>query len=357
MQKSKIDNWIQREENFESFNREILENYQLNAINDLLRHAKQSSKFYRYLPDRVESFEEFAKIPLITENDLEKIGLLISQSKVERVVTETTSGTTAAPKRIFFTADDQERTVSFFVCGLSEFIEPGDATLIWMPGAGLCRLIAEAVSRIGAASVVFGVDKTFTEILDVINQNKINTVVALPAQLLSLARHARIYNKKLKLKGALISADECGSVEKFLADELGCGIFPHYGSRECGLGGAITCGAFSGMHARENELYIETFNGELVITTLKRRATPLIRYATGDAADILTDCPCGSVVKKITGVRRISDTDIYKLNEKIFADKSVIDFRAEVINGELVLTVSRDAEKPFYSGKRFVKYK
>jgi phenylacetate-coenzyme A ligase PaaK-like adenylate-forming protein len=354
MRISKIDNWIQTEENFERFDRKILEDYQLNAINELLRDLK-NSKFYSYLPESVASFEEFSKIPFTTEKDLEKIGLQISQSKVERVITETTSGTTAAPKRIFFTADDQERTVSFFALGLSEFIEPGDATLIWMPGAGLCELIAKAVKRIGAAPTIFGVDKTFDEILIQTTQKKINTAAALPSQLLSLARYARINNKNLNLKGALISADECGSVEKYLAEELRCEIFPHYGSRECGLGGAITCDAHSGMHVRENELYIETFNGELVITTLKRRATPLVRYKTGDRADISTDCPCGSVVKKIANVRRLlQPIDIYKLNEKIFADKSVIDFCAEFKDGELIVNISRNAKKPFYNGKRFI---
>jgi phenylacetate-coenzyme A ligase PaaK-like adenylate-forming protein len=356
MRKSKIDDWIQNEEGFESFNRKVLEEYQLSAINELIRHSRQNSKFYSYLPEGVASFKEFSEIPFTSEKDLSRIGSLISQSEIERVITETTSGTAAAPKRIFFTAADQERTVSFFACGLSEVIAPGDATLIWMPGAGLCKLIAEAVARVGAAPTVCGTDKTFREILDEMKRKKINTAVALPAQLLSLARYARINNINLKLKGALISADECGSIEKYLEEELRCEIFPHYGSRECGLGGAITCAAHSGMHARENELYIETFNGELVITTLKRRATPLIRYRTGDRADILTGCPCGSAAKRIVNVRRIGlAVDMHKLNEKIFADKSVIDFSAETIGGELVLNISKDAEKPLYSGKRFVK--
>jgi len=43
--------------------------------------------------------------------------------------------------------------------------------------------------------------------------------------------------------------------------------------------------------------------GEIVFTTLTRRAMPLIRYRTGDRSRFLQGpCPCGSVLKRLDKV-------------------------------------------------------
>ena len=64
-----------------------------------------------------ESLEEFASFPLMDGQALADAGLsmlCVSQGDISRVVTLQTSGTEGRPKRIFYTAGDQELTVSFF---------------------------------------------------------------------------------------------------------------------------------------------------------------------------------------------------------------------------------------------------
>ena len=64
---------------------------------------------------------------------------------------------------------------------------------------------------------------------------------------------------------------------------------------ETGYGGAVDCDFHCGCHLREDELLVEVVDpvwrggapgavGEIVISTLRRRGAPLLRYRTGDRA-------------------------------------------------------------------------
>ena len=150
-----------------------------------------------------------------------------------------------------------------------------------------------------------------------------------------------MYNGPVPIERALVSGDACpkGVVEALEA-ALGSKLYPHYGSRECGLGGAVTCPAFEGMHLRENHIIPEIIGengqvlpegeyGELVITTVGLEAMPLIRYRTGDYTRILPPCPCGGVTRRIDTVsRREGEISMEALDSALFPLESLIDYRA-----------------------------
>ena len=172
------------------------------------------------------------------------------------------------------------------------------------------------------------------------------TFIGFPVRLLGLAR---MYGKSFPIRRALVSGDACpkGVMEE-LEKLLGSKLYPHYGSRECGLGGAVTCQAFHGMHLRENHIIAEIIDeggnvlpdgeyGELVITTIGMEAMPLIRYRTGDYTRILPPCQCGSVTKRLDTVsRRESLVSIEKLDDVLFRVPQLIDYRA-IYNADLLL--------------------
>lgn len=67
-----------------------------------------------------------------------------------------------------------------------------------------------------------------------------------------------------------------------------------YGSTETGsLGGECAHGR---MHLWSDRIFFEVVDGILVVTPLFREAMPLVRYVTGDEAEVAFahDCPCGS---------------------------------------------------------------
>ena len=151
-----------------------------------------------------------------------------------------------------------------------------------------------------------------------------------------------------------------------LETALGNKLYPHYGSRECGLGGAVTCQAFEGMHLRENHIIPEIIDengnvlpdgeyGELVITTIGVDAMPLIRYRTGDYTRILPLCPCGGVTRRIDTVsRREGSISIEELDSKLFHIPELVDYRTS-FDGKLTIearTHCEGVQRQIYDGAK-----
>ncbi|MGI6151767.1 MAG: DVU_1553 family AMP-dependent CoA ligase [Christensenellales bacterium] len=344
MKKTNLEPWICEVEGISTLNRQELEDLQLRRLNELLLREKARGGFYSGLPERLHSLKELETLPFTTPEQLAARGagmLLVSQSKVKRIITESTSGTTGAAKRVFYTERDCENTVGFFAAGLSELVFPGDGVMIAMPFSGpfgLGELIAAAIERLGGRPIKTGIGKTFGELERALDEEQPAAFVGMPVPLLSVLR----YCGKKSLLRALVSGDACPkSVVKEVECILGTRIFPHYGSREMGLGGAVTCPAHEGMHLRENHVIAEIIGkdgsvlpdgeeGELCLTTIGMEAMPLIRYKTGDTARILKEpCPCGGVTKRLDGIERIFADAISPLDDALFTLPHLIDYRAE----------------------------
>jgi phenylacetate-CoA ligase len=95
------------------------------------------------------------------------------------------------------------------------------------------------------------------------------------------------------------------------AIELGLGVrcYDHTGMTELGPTG-VSCSQRDGVHLVESEFIFEEVDGELVATNLGRWGSPLIRYRTGDRAQLSREpCSCGSpFVKAVGGLQgRIDD--------------------------------------------------
>lgn len=343
MKRTNLDGWIRRQEGVQDLERKQIEEIQLRKLNILLKREKERGGFYRFLPDRLDTLEDLRRLPFTTENDLIREGhrmVLTSQSGIERVRSQETSGTTGPAKRVYYSAKDNERTVSFFAAGLSELVFPGEKVMVCMPfsgNRGLGELIAEAVGRLKGIPLAAGTGRSYGELLDILDVERPQVFVGMPVPLLSLLR----LRPENSLVRALVSADACpDTVRKEIEARLGTRLYPHYGSREIGLGGAVTCPAFEGMHLRENDLIAEIVDeegrvlprgewGELVLTSIEADAMPLIRYRTGDITRILPEpCPCGSAVIRLDRVRRRSRCPaMEKLDDRMFQYEEVVDYR------------------------------
>ena len=388
MSLSRIDALLLAQEGLTCIARADIERMQLNKLNALLAREKERGGFYRDLPVHLASLSELASLPFTTDEDLAHHApglLLCSQAEIRRVLSDATSGTTGAAKRVFYTEGDCEHTVELFAAGLGELIFPGSVTMICFPFSGphgLGELIAEAIERLGARPLRLGVGLTYGEFANLLEKEKPDTFVGMPVQLLSLLRVCG----RGSLRRALVSGDACpdavlSGCEAILQSRL----FPHYGSREMALGGAITCPAHEGMHLRENHVIAEIVDGqgrplppgergELVITTIGMEAMPLIRYRTGDYTRVIPGrCPCGSDVLRLDTVHRKETAELTALDEALFSLPFVADYRAERRNGRLHLQIltcgegalptldaetearpARPADRSLYAGKRKV---
>ena len=370
MKRTNLENWIEKTEGLPKLTREGLEALQLTRLNETLERLKARGGFYKDCPEKLDSLAELQNLPCTTAADLSVYPgkfLLTSQSEVSRVISGATSGTTGPAKRVFYTAKDTEHTVGFFSAGISEMLSPGEKCLIAFPFTGpfgLGDLIAQAVERLGAIPVRAGFGGVWEELIALVKNTQPETYIGFPVTLLSLSR---LYGEGFPIKRALVSGDACprGVMEE-LEKALGSKLYPHYGSRECGLGGAVTCPAFAGMHLRENHIIPEIIDeqgnvlpdgeyGELVITTIGSDAMPLIRYRTGDYTRLLPQCPCGGVTRRIDTVsRREGILSIEELDGQLLRIPELVDYRAS-FDGKLTIearTLCEGVQRQIYDGAK-----
>jgi phenylacetate-coenzyme A ligase PaaK-like adenylate-forming protein len=302
-----------------------LETWQLAKLNETLSLVRGRSSFYKKyfngMPESISSLDELRQFPFTAPDDIRQNPLqfvCVSQDEIQRVVTLQSSGTTGEPKRIYFTADDQELTVDFFGAGMSTLTEPGEKVLILLPGetpgsvGDLLRLGLERLDRI---PIPYGPVREPLHALETMENQQVDCLVGSPTQILGLARRWHPRNKAPRT--VLLSTDYVpAAIVRELENIWGCEVFNHYGATEMGLGGGVECEAHRGYHLREADLYFEIVNpgtgepvldgeyGEVVFSTLTRRGMPLIRYRMGDRSRFIPgDCPCGTKLQTMEKVR------------------------------------------------------
>ncbi|HQE92039.1 MAG TPA: AMP-binding protein [Anaerolineae bacterium] len=368
-----LEPWIARKIGVSRLTREALADYQLARLQETLAWVRERSRFYREhlaaAPSHLETLDDWAMWPFTTATDIQDDALrfvCVSQSDIARVVTLDTSGTTGAPKRLYFTAADQELTVDFFQAGMSTFTVPGDRVLILLPCArpgSVGDLLAQAVVRIGAEGIRHGPVQDVRATLNLLARERVTGLVGTPVQVLALARFPE-QPQYLMLRFALLTTDHVSQALAAAVEAAwGCTVYNHYGMTEMGLGGGVDCVARRGYHLREADLYFEIVDpntgqplpdgdeGEIVFTTLTRQGMPLVRYRTGDLGRFVpAPCPCGTLLKTLTHITHRRDNVVQLptgdtlalagLDEVLFALEGVVDFTAVYEPGVLTLTLA-----------------
>ena len=272
----------------------------LRLLNMQLSYAVEKSEFYRERllgVGKLASFEELSRLPFTCAGDIKMRGhkmVCVPASQIARIVTLQSSGTTDAPKRLYFTRGDIERTVNFFSSGMSWMCGRDDRVGVLMPCAspdGIGDQLSAALERIGAVPLRYGMVGDTAALLPHLLRDRPKVLVGLPWQIRLICLAA----PELRPETVLLSADFVpDSMGALLENVWGCRVLSHYGMTETGYGCAVESPLHGGMLLRRDELFLETVSpesgaplppgetGELVITTLRREAMPLIRYRTGD---------------------------------------------------------------------------
>lgn len=329
-----LDDWIARCCGLDSLSPDSLLRHQLAKINEVLRYAERNSPLYRKHLAGIfgqygeairagiwpASSDDVAKLPFTAAKDLEegwKRFVCVPLDDIARMVTLSTSGTTGEPKRLAFASADLERTLDFFAHGISVLVHPGDTVLILLPGAdrpdGVTDLLIQALPRIGARGVAGNPAAESAGFRRELETYRPDCLVAAPGQ---LRRLMGAHPAPPGIRAILSSAEPLPQdLEETLARNWHCEIFDHYGLTETGYGGGVECSKKQGYHLREGDLFFEIVDpvsgepvpdgtaGEVVFTTLTRRAMPLIRYRTGDMAAMLPGpCACGSPLRRLSRI-------------------------------------------------------
>ncbi len=299
---------------------------------ETVRYAKQHARFYKQSLQHiaVENMQpqQIPLLPFTTAEDLQQWEqfLCVSLGDIERVVSLQTSGTTNAPKRLAFNEEDLAATKDFFDVGMSQLIHPGQRLLALWPGAhlphGVSALLRSALAP-QAITVFDGNPAVTTQSLSAeLQQYNPHTIVGAPSQLAILtqivenAAHFAL-PQPLALQAVLSSGEHVTNDLKEKFQTLGLKHLDHYGITEAGYSIGVQCPENHGYHLRELDIFVEIITleppflpctegqeGEVVITTLRRKAMPLIRYRTGDVACILPGpCSCTSPLRRLSPLK------------------------------------------------------
>lgn len=279
--------------------------------------------------DDIKTLDDIRRIPFTTKDDLREAYpfamLAIDLQDVIRL--HTSSGTTGTPTVIYHSRSDIDNWTDLMArCIISTGVNRGDVfqnmTTYGLFTGGLG--FHYGAERIGILVIPASSGKTGRQIM-LMRDFGTTVVHATPSYLLHISSHidsGEIKRSELKLKKAFLGAEpHSEETRKKIEELLGIDAYNSYGLSEMnGPGVAFECVYKNGMHVWEDAFFLEMINpvsqeiipdeneGEIVFTTLKRTATPLLRYRTRDLSSVMGgECPCGRKHRRITRIKGRSD--------------------------------------------------
>ncbi len=306
----------------ERLTREEMADVQLRGLQQTLVHAYNNVEFYRRLfhehgisPHDITSLDQITKLPFTKKSDLVNnypYGLCAVQpSQIIRV--HSSSGTTGKPINTYYTQTDQENWRkcmgrSLRTAGVSQ----DDVCQIafrytLFTGAFGHHLGAESC---GAMVIPTSAGQTERQIM-MMQDLKTTVLHCTPSYAVLLAEKLKelgIDRGSLALRLGIHGAESMSEeMRQHIEEGLGITALRDYGLTELGGPGvSIECPHKTGFHINEDYFYPEIIDpqtleplppgevGELVFTSLRKEATPLIRYRTRDISHLMYDtCACG----------------------------------------------------------------
>jgi phenylacetate-CoA ligase len=297
--------------------RSIIQGIQADGFRSVVRYAAQRQKFFaRRLrekgvdPARVSRPQDLGDV-FTTVDDLLSLPPEDFLCREPDAVFETT-GTSGAPKRIYFSYDELEFAGRYQAAALYENgVRPGDRVVCafdagywissWVTFLG-CKRLGVFCSAIGKPHP--------RELYSRLGLYGYNVIVADPTWLVSLSEIAE-QQGVFPVKVIFAAGDRMTDVYRnYVQDVWKAPVILGYGSTEMGGGLGMECSRRDGYHIDEYNFLAEILDpdpqgyGELVITTLSRRTMPLIRYRVRDVTRFIDQpCPCGVTIRRLARIK------------------------------------------------------
>ena len=304
---------------------EALKEHQLRGLHWTLAHAYRGSEFYRQRlddagiqPENIHSLDDIRKLPFTTADDLRQ-GYpfpLLSVPVSEVVRIHASSGTTGKRKILAYTQKDIDDWTHFFarcyqMAGLSaeDRVQIAVGYGVWTAGISFqlgCEKFGAMALPVGPGNV----DMQCQFLVDL--QSTAMCCTASMGLLMAEEVNSRGLKDKIALKKMIFGSERSSDAMRARITEL-LGLedmFDITGMTELyGPGTGLDCQHHEGIHYWADYYLLEILDpntlkpvapgeiGEMVVTTLCKEATPLIRYRTRDLTRLIDDpCSCGSVL-------------------------------------------------------------
>lgn len=307
---------------------EARQKLQLERLQKMVERVYSRVQFYRQkldaagvTPDSITSLADIAKLPFTTKSDLRETypyGLLACD-RSELVEVHCSSGTTGTPVVAAYTESDLDvwsevmaRTLSMAGCTKNDTVQNCYGYGLFTGGFG----VHYGVRRIGANIVPISSGNTRRQ-LTMMRDFGATMLTCTPSYSLYLAEAGREMGfdfREMPLHAGCFGAEPWSeNMRVEIEDKLNIGAFDIYGLTELiGPGVASECEHKHGKHINEDYFYPEIIDpqtgevlpdgqkGELVITSLMREGSPVIRFRTRDITYMMREpCACGRTSVRI----------------------------------------------------------
>jgi phenylacetate-CoA ligase len=363
----------------ETMPRRELDRYQEKLLNRILRHA-WDSRFYRDLwsasgfKSAPHGLSRLESLPMIRKDDLVAnfpFGMIaVPRKDLSRV--HITSGSTGRPVAALLSKGDIERVADLGARGLAmrgarkeDVVQITTAYGLWA-AAFIGHYSAE---KLGCMVIPSGPGNTRRQIwlMQSFGTTILSAVPSYLKRVMEVGETMRVDFTELPLRLALSTAGRMNDdLRATIGEGLGVDVMNSYGTTETG-GIGRECPCHAGLHSWHDELVLEIVDpvtgeilgpgeeGEIVATTLARRAMPLIRYGTGDLGSVVSDerCECGRThIRLSEDIRRLDDT--VKIRGVLLSPDAVEnDLKAfPELTGDFVIKVGSDSSASLFAEMR-----
>ncbi len=305
--------------------REEIRSIQTGRLAGTIRHIYGANSFYKQRideagldPNGVKDIEDIQKLPFTTKEDLRQnypFGLFCApQDEVVRV--HSSSGTTGNPTVVGYTKHDLEIWAEVLARIMYDAgVRKGDAVQV-SHGFGMFTGgfgFQYAAEKIGALVIPISGGNTERQ-LKIMADFGSTVLCCTPSYALYMSEVAQKVGadfKKLKLKVGFFGAEPwTEAMRREIEERLCLTALDSYGLSEViGPGVSCECLAKDGLHINEDHFLVEIIDpdsgevlndgrkGELVFTSLTKKAMPVIRYRTKDISYITEEqCSCGKTL-------------------------------------------------------------
>ncbi len=312
-----MGNYYQPE--IECADRETIRTWQNERLQKQIRHVYEHISYYRKKmeelgvePSDIRTVEDLHKLPLLSKNDLRETypdGLL-AVPKSECVRIHSTSGTTGKRVVAYYTQADVDlwedccaRAIVAAGGSSEDVVQVAYGYGLFTGGMGLHG----GSHKVGCMTLPMSSGSTDRQIqfMQDLGSTILCCTPSYAAYLGETIREMGIDPATLRLRAGIFGAEPwTEEMRRDIEKTLGIKAYDIFGLTEMsGPGVAYECEEQSGMHINEDHFIAEIIDpetgevlpdgakGELVLTSITKRAFPLIRYRTRDIC-VLSHAPC-----------------------------------------------------------------
>jgi phenylacetate-CoA ligase len=353
------------------------ERLKLGLLQRHLQHAYQNSAYYRASfdaagahPEQVKSLDDIRRFPFITKHVLRErqiavppFGDLVAVPERDIVYISASSGSTGVPTASPFTARDFDEWIDyearqFWSSGMRPLDRYCHSLNFSLFIGGPCVLGAQ---KLGALSIHAGTVPS-DRLLQILRQFQATIIWTTPSYAWYLGETAVKegidLQRELAVRRIFVAGEPGGSIPETrsrIEALWGARVYDYYGLSDIFGSCAGMCEARDGLHWADDHIFVEVLDqetqqpvkpgdrGELVLTTLKKSARPMIRFRTGDIVSLTSEpCSCGRTSIRMEGVHgRLDDMLIIKGVNIFPSDVESIARKDQNLTGEYRLVVER----------------